>query len=420
MKNYKVIVSSCVANIFEWYDYTLFIYYAVIITDKFFPTVDKSVVLLQSFLIFAIGYLMRPIGGIFFGIIGDKFGRKESLAMSIMCMSLPTVIIGILPTYQSIGITATIVITITRILQGLSVGGNLTGSVSFLIEHSTEKTRGFFGSLPMSGLCIGILLGSLTSHLIKVSLTIEQFNEWGWRIPFLLGAPIVFVGIYIRYNIKETPIFEKIKKAGKISNAPLKKVLQFHWQEIVISIVINSTGSVIFYLEAVYLLNYLKIGRGFNEVSVDSLNKICCVIMAVVALLSGWVSDQIGRKRLYMIIIFIIIILTIPIIRLLEQEDFMLVAFSQVIIAILAAFYIGAEPALQAALYHDNIRNTALSLSYNISTSIFGGTSPIIFEYLVQTTKSLKFCAYYIILCAAISFIGLCFYKENSKITVDD
>ncbi|SPR06378.1 MFS transporter [Orientia tsutsugamushi] len=415
-KNYKIILSSCIANIFEWYDYTLFIHFSITIANNFFPKANQSAILLEAFLVFAVGYLVRPIGGIFFGIIGDKFGRKEALAMSVICISLPTTIIGILPTYQSIGISATVIITITRLLQGLSVGGNLTGSVSFLIEHSNKKNHGLLGSLLMSSLCIGILLGLLTSYLIKAILTPEQFNNWGWRIPFLLGSPIILLGIYIKYAIHDTPIFKQMQTANKIEKFPLRKTLRLHWKDILISIMINSTGSVIFYFEAAYLINYLEFNKGFDKIAIDFLNRCCCIIMAIVTLFSGWLYDRIGAKKLYTTIITLIILSIGFITQLLDQENFNLVICAQVAIAILAALYIGAEPAMQSALYSNNIRNTALSLSYNISVSIFGGTAPIIFEYLVQTTGSLNSVAYYIIACSLISLIGICLYKQSSDI----
>ncbi|KJV57497.1 sugar (and other) transporter family protein [Orientia chuto str. Dubai] len=414
-KNYKIILSSCIATIFEWYDYTLSIHFAVTIANNFFPKANQSATLLEALLVFAVGYLVRPIGGIFFGIIGDKFGRKEAVAMSVICISLPTTIIGILPTYQSIGVSATIIITITRLLQGLSVGGNLTGSVSFLIENSNKKNHGLLGSLLMFSLCIGIFLGLLTSYLMKANLTSEQFNNWGWRIPFLLGSPIILLGIYIKYAIQDTPIFKQMQTTNKIEKSPFRKTLRSHWRDILISIMINSTGSVIFYFEAAYLIHYLEFSKGFDKTEIDYLNKFCCIIMAVVTLLSGWLYDRIGAKKLYTTIIISVILSIGFITQLLEQGNFNVAIFAQIAVAILAALYIGAEPAMQSALYCSNIRNTALSLSYNISVSIFGGTAPIIFEYLVQTTGSLHSVAYYIASCSVISLIGIYLYKKKAN-----
>lgn len=416
MNKRKLILSSGIANTFEWYDYALFGHFAPIIGEKFFPNSDPSASLLQAFLVFAIGYLMRPIGGIFFGILGDKFGRRAALSAAVVCMSFPTALIGILPTYDSIGITATTLMIVVRMLQGLSMGGALTGSVSFIIEHTGKRSRGFMGSLPMSSICIGILLGSAVSYIIKNSLTTEQFYDWGWRLPFLIGVFILFSGIYIRKYTEETPLFEEIKDKGNIVKSPFRSVMKTYWFDMLVSIFINSTGSVIFYLQAIYLMTYLKINRSFEETGIDTLASICYIIMAIVTLFAGWISDQIGRKRIFIIFNCLIIVLfSFGIMHIFEVGDFYTIVFGQVVMAIMAACYIGPEPALQAEFYPTNVRNTALSVSYNTATSIFGGTTPYFVELLVQKTGSIYSCTYYVIACAFLSLIALYFYKDRSQ-----
>ncbi len=417
MNNSKLIFTSGVANTFEWYDYVLFGHFASIIGEKFLPDSDPSVSLLNAFLVFAIGYLMRPIGGVFFGVIGDKFGRRAALSASLMCMAIPTAIIGLLPTYDDIGITATIFMIVARILQGLSMGGALTGSVSFVIEHVQPKNRGVAGSISMSSICIGIMLGSVVSYIVRASLTEAEFLDFGWRIPFLLGIFIVFAGLYIRKNIDETPLFEKLKKAGKVEQSPLKEVVCEHWFDMLVSIFINSTGSVIFYLQAIFLMTFLKNDRGFDANDVSDILHVSYVIMAVVTILSGWLSDRIGRRKIYFINLTCIIIFSFYIISNFEYGNINAVMWSSILMSIFAAVYIGPEPALQAEFYPTSVRNTALSISYNTATSIFGGTTPWALGYLVMRTGSISSCAYYVIGCAVLSMIALCFYKDRSKIT---
>ena len=412
MNKGKIIVSSGIANTFEWYDYALFGHFAPVIGAKFFPDNDPKVSLLNAFLVFAVGYLMRPIGGIFFGILGDKFGRKTALSASIICMAFPTSLIGIIPTYDSIGITATVLMIIIRMLQGFSMGGALTGSISFVVEHTSAKSRGLTGSISMSSICIGILLGSLVSYLIKQNLTEEAFLDWGWRIPFIIGIFILFAGIYIKFYTQETPMFETIKEQGKIVNSPLKKVLSEHWREMLTSIFINSTGSVIFYLQAIYLAAYLKVNRGFHDGEVSNLLNISYAVMAIVTLISGWASDIIGRRKIFVILLLLIISSSMFLMRSFAEGNFSEIYIAQVILSILAAAYIGPEPALQAELYPTNIRNTALSVSYNTATSIFGGTTPYIIEKLVQSSGSVTVSSYYIIVCALLSLMALHFYKR--------
>lgn len=416
MDKKKLILSSAVATTFEWYDYALFGHFAPIIGAKYFPDSDPSASLLQAFLVFAIGYLMRPIGGIFFGIIGDKFGRKYALSAAIICMAFPTAAIGFLPTYETIGIAATTLMIMVRMLQGLSMGGALTGSVSFVIEHTEKKHRGIAASLTMSSICMGLLLGSLVAHITRISLSPEQFDDWGWRLPFLIGIFIFFAGVYIKKYTNETPLFEDAKHRGEIVKSPLGVAFKEHWFDMLISIFINSTGSVIFYIQAIYLMSYLKIARGFDACSVSILINSCYVIMALVTLLTGWISDKIGRKKIFIINLIGIIMITPVLMEILETGDFLTVVAAQIIIAVMAAAYIGPEPALQAEFYPTNIRNTALSISYNTATSVFGGTAPYIIESLIQSTGTLSSSVYYVLVCAVVSLLALYFYKDRSAL----
>jgi len=419
MNKHKLILTSSVANSFEWYDYALFGHFAPIIGQKFFPNSDPSISLLYAFLAFAVGYLMRPIGGIFFGVIGDRFGRRAALSASVICMAFPTAAIGFLPTYETAGIAATSMMILVRMLQGLSMGGALTGSISFVIEHTEKNHRGFTSSFSMSSICVGILFGSLVSYLIKSIFTPEQFNSWAWRLPFLIGIFIFFAGIYIKKHTAETPLFLENKSYGKVEQRPLKFAFKHHWFDMLISILINGTGSVIFYVESIYLISYLKIHRGFGEDEVSNLVNICYIIMIVVTILGGWLSDKIGRRKIFVINLVIIILTSTFLLESFEFGSFGSIIIAQIIIAILAALYIGPEPALQAELYPTKIRSTALSVSYNTATSIFGGTAPYIMESLVQN-GNMGSGAIYIIVCAVLSLIALYFYIDRSQPVVEN
>lgn len=414
MNKRKLVLTSGVANTFEWYDYALFGHFAPIIGRKFFPDNDPSVALLQVLLVFAVGYLMRPIGGIFFGILGDRLGRKTSLSLAVMCMAIPTAAIGFLPTYQTLGITSTVAMIIFRMLQGLSMGGALTGSISYIIEHTEKKQRGLYGSIPMLSICLGILFGSLVSFCVKNIFSAEQFNLWAWRLPFIIGILVFFVGIYIKNNTNETPLFEEAKYRGEVVKSPLSRLVRQHWRDILISILINATGSIIFYIEAIYLVSYLKISRGFPESNAEILVNFCYVIMIFVTLFAGWLSDKIGRRKIFLFNLVFIIVASPFIFRVFESASFGYVVIAQVVIAIMAALYIGPEPALQAEFYPTEIRNTALSVSYNIATSVFGGTAPYIIESLVQNTGGITASVYYILAAAFGSLFALYFYKDRS------
>ena len=413
MNKRKLILTSGVANTFEWYDYALFGHLAPIIGQKFFPETEPSAVLLQVFLVFAIGYLMRPLGGIFFGVI-DKFGRKVALSTAIMCMAIPTAAIGFLPTYESIGVASTILMVVIRMMQGLSMGGALTGSISFIIEHTPKKKRGLFGSISMASICMGILLGSVVLFLVKSIFTPEQFDDWAWRIPFIMGIAVYFAGMYIKKHTSETPLFEDAKARGEILRSPLKTTFKHYWFDLIISIFINMTGSIIFYMVAIYLVSYLKINRGFPESDISFLINSCYVMMIFITLWAGWLSDKIGRQKIFIINLIFIIIASPFLLTTISVGGFTMVAISMLILAIMAAVYIGPEPALQAEFYPTAVRNTALSVSYNTATSLFGGTTPYIIESLIQNTGNITSSVYYIITAAILGLVALYFYEDRS------
>ncbi len=414
MNKKKLILTSGVANTFEWYDYALFGHLAPVIGQKFFPETEPSAVLLQVFLVFAIGYLMRPLGGIFFGVIGDKFGRKVALSTAIMCMAIPTAAIGFLPTYESIGIVSTILMIVIRMMQGLSMGGALTGSISFIIEHTPKERRGLFGSISMASICMGILLGSIVLFLIKSIFTPEQFDNWAWRLPFIMGIAVYFAGMYIKKYTSETPLFEDTKARGEVLRSPLKTTFKYYWFDMIVSILINMTGSIIFYMVAIYLVSYLKINRGFPESDISFLINSCYVIMIFITLWAGWLSDKIGRQKIFVINLIFITIACPFLLTTIATGGFTLVVIAMLVLAIIAAVYIGPEPALQAEFYPTAVRNTALSVSYNTATSIFGGTTPYIIESLIQNTGSITSSFYYIITAAILGLIALYFYEDRS------
>lgn len=415
MSNKRLIFSSGIANSFEWYNYALFGHLATILSDKFFPSEDPAIQILNGFLLFAVGYIVRPLGGILFGIIGDKLGRKKALTASIMCMAYPTALISVLPTYESVGIYATIFMVLIRMLQGLSMGGALTGSVSFLMEHADQEKRGLLGSVPMASISVGILAGSLITFIIKIYLNDADFENWGWRIPFFLGVFIVFAAKYINKYMDETPKFEELQENDEVLKAPLREALKSNWRDILVSIAINSTGSVLFYMQAIYMVNYLTIEKNISEIDLSYIVNTSYIVIMASTIFSGWLSDIIGRIRIYRIMIVFILLSAFSLLTIIESGELTEIWIAMICMGILAGMYIGAEPILQAELFPTNIRNTSLSLSYNISTSLFGGLTPYVLQLLLINTETLTSGACYLIVCGVASFIALFFYKDRSK-----
>lgn len=415
LNNLRTAFIAGAVNIFEWYDYALFGLFAQIIGDKFFPSNDPAISLLNAFLVFAVGYLIRPIGGVVFGAIGDIFGRKIVLTLSVICISIPTFIVGILPTYQSIGITSTIIMVIVRLLQGLAIGGALTGSVTFVVEHAENSNKGLAASIPMAGICVGVLLGSSVAYLTKSLLMDEAFISWGWRVPFLLAILIMFVGFYVHKYGSETPEFHNNKIQNQLTSSPIKQVFLAHKLDILISIFLNATGSVLFYFQVIYITNYFKMQRQFESAAVDQLLNYSYILMAFAALFGGWVADRIGKVKSFALVTFLVFASSALLINVFAVGDFQAVTKAHLALSILAALYIGIEPVIQCSLYPSYVRNTALSIAYNVATTIFGGTTPYVMQLLLNK-GDISFAATYISCCSILSIVALYFYTRRAKI----
>jgi len=356
---------------------------------------------------------MRPFGAIIFGIIGDKYGRKTSLSIAILSMSIPTTLVGLLPTYDQIGLAAPILLCLLRLIQGLSLGGALIGSVSYIVEHSKQQHRGFVGSISMFSLCLGFLLGSLAAWLLSTYMSPEDFNSFGWRIPFLFGLIAMGVSYYLAKHAEESPEFKKAREEGLLIQKPLNTVLKKYKLRLFQSIVINSLGSVGFYIFAVFIGRYLEVGRKMPLSQVSLLETYAMIIVMLSVLFAGWCSDKIGRKLWFSIVSIATILCIYPISHFLQFGNYNQILIAQFFFGVLVGGWIGPEPTLQMSMYPTNVRNTGVSLSYNLGCSIFGGTAPVLCQFLYEEFSDLNFINTYIIAAALISLVGVLKYKSK-------
>jgi MHS family proline/betaine transporter-like MFS transporter len=411
----KIIIAGMLGNGLEWYDYALYAYTTLIISKLFFPAGDETVHLLATLGIFAVGFVARPFGGIVFGVVGDKFGRRRALVLSIFMMAIPTGCIGLLPTYSQIGIFAPLLLTLIRVLQGLSLGGAFSGSMTFLVEHAPAKQRGLVGSASICSLVIGFLLGSLVSLLVKSLVTDVQYESWGWRIPFLLGIAIGFIGFYIRKHCEESPSYEIAKREGGLSATPVRDVLRFEMKHMAQAIGIYMTVTMPFYLLSAYFMTFTEHTLGRSSEEALTLNFINMLILLVISPFSAWLSDRVGRRKVLGITAFAILLGTYPVFTMLQQPEFFTIALGQAIFAVGVAFYIGPVPALLVEIFPTRVRYTAMSLSYNICAALFGGTAPMVCQWLITATGNTYSIAYYVIVCAVISLVALFYYRDRHE-----
>ncbi len=412
--NKNVAFSGMVGNILEWYDFTLYGYLAVILSQLFFPSENETISLLASFGAFAVGFFFRPLGSVLFGYIGDKYGRKKALILSIFLMAIPTFLIGLLPTYQQIGILAPILLTFFRILQGLSTGGEYTTSVTFVVEHAPKDRRGFFGSINLLGAVIGIMFGSLMGGFLTSTFDKEILLDWGWRVGFLFGIVLAIVGIYIRKNTSETPEFLAIEEENKTKN-PLLKTFVHHPKEFLISIIYSSLQGVAFFLLFVYMPTfYIKVLK-IEMSKALFINSFAMFVLVILIPIMAHLSDKYGRKPFLLASTFLYSVASVFLFKAILSGDIKIVVMSHVAFAVISSLFMSILPTFLVENFPPDVRNTAFSVGYNISLGIFGGTVPMVATLLIQKTGVLYSPAVYLSVVAFICFLTTLFIRESFK-----
>lgn len=411
------IIAGCVGNVLEWYDFALYGFFAPVIAKQFFPSDDQVSSLLATFGVFAVGFFMRPVGAVIFGILGDKLGRKRALEISVIMMAIPTTLIGVLPTHEEVGILAPILLTLIRLVQGVSVGGEFTGSISFVVEHAPYPPgrRGFYSSWTVFSLLGGILLGSAISGLVTNILTPDQVLSYGWRLPFFLGIVIGVIGLYLRSGLDESPTFKRLKEAGQLSKRPIREALQNHWREIIIVIGATCVGSVNFYMIFVYMTTFLSTETHVLLSLALDINTVSVVVLMVLTPLMGLLSDRIGRKPVMIIGCLIIAIFAYPLFIVLTKGNLTYDLLSQLVFAVGLSMVFGPFGAMMVELFPTKVRMSAVSIGYNVGFAVFGGTAPFVATYLIEATGSKISPSYYLVAAALVSLFVFIKIRESFR-----
>lgn len=408
----RVILSCMVGNALEWYDFALYGYFATTIGSLFFPKFSVFASLMATFGIFAAGFIMRPLGGLIFGHIGDKIGRKKALLWSIYLMAIPTTLIGLLPTYDQIGWLAPLLLTLIRLAQGLSLGGEFTGSMIFVVEHAQQNNRGIYGSWVVFSLLIGILIGSTTATFTCYFLSEEDLMAWGWRIPFLLSAAGGFVGSAMRRMIKEPPQFAQAKELHKEHSTPLVELFKNYSSTILYVVTIELTLSIGFYLIVTFMNNFLTALLKFDMVTSLLMTSISMMAMGISIPLAGWMSDKVGRKPVLMGAALAFMVFAYPLFSALEGSP-TVALFAQISLSFLMGMFFAPIPATLVELFPMKVRYSGLAISHSISMAAFGGTAPLVATWLIHTTGNNAAPALYLSLASFISAIALLFMKDR-------
>ncbi|MEL7118330.1 MAG: MFS transporter [Bacteroidota bacterium] len=390
------IIAGMIGNVLEWYDFAIYGFFAPILGKLFFPSDDPTTSLIASFGAFAAGFLMRPIGGALFGHIGDRYGRKKALNISVLMMAIPTFLIGLMPTHAQIGVGAAVILVLLRMLQGLSVGGEYTSSIVYLAESAPKGKRGLFTSASIIGGTGGILLGSLLGSVITGMLTEAQLQAWGWRIPFLLGILVAGVGYILRRHMPET-----IAEGEKVEN-PLK-IMQKRWKQVLRVGGLNLLAAITFYALFVFTVTWLVDYVHESRTIALQLNSIGLLVFMIAIPIFAFLSDRIGRKPIIVGGAIAILLFAYPLFWLMHHHNEAMILAGGTGMAILAAAYMAAIPVTLTEMFPANIRVSAVSVGYNLAYAIFGGTIPMVAVWLIEKQHDDMAFVWYIMAAAVIS-----------------
>jgi MHS family proline/betaine transporter-like MFS transporter len=405
----RPIAATVIGNVLEWYDFVVYSFLATIIARNFFPAGDDTAALLATFAVFGVGFVARPLGAVVIGWIGDRHGRKSALLLTILLMATSTVLIGLIPTYQSIGVLAPALLLLARLVQGFSVGGEWGNSTVFIVEWAPKGWRGFYGSLQQSSVVAGLLLGSALTALLRSVLEPAAMESWGWRLPFLIGGLIGPVGIYMRSKVAETPVYERAsRQSGGSAAVPLRPTAQAFGLMII--------SAVQFYIFLAYMPTFTQkyAGLGAAEALWSNSAGLFLLMMAIPVL--GSFADRIGRKPLLIASCLASILLPYPLFRLmLEGASVGLILACQLLIALAIALYCAALPAAIAEVFETRTRTTYLSVANGTAVALFGGFAPFVATWLIQRTGSPIAPTYLVIAAAMLSLAAVVSLRETAR-----
>ncbi|MEE9952973.1 MHS family MFS transporter [Enterobacter quasihormaechei] len=378
-KNKKVLIASLTGSSIEWFDYFLYGTAAALVFNKiFFPMVDPVIGLILSYLSFSLTFFIRPIGGVLFAHIGDRIGRKKTLVLTLSLMGGATVMIGLLPTYDMIGMWAPALLILMRIIQGMGIGGEWGGALLLAYEYAPEKRKGFFGSIPQAGVTIGMLMATFIVSLMTL-FSEEDFLSWGWRIPFLLSSVLVLLGLWIRKDIDETPDFQKVKKSGQVAKAPLRDTLKHHWREVLIAAGLKVVETAPFYIFSTFVVSYATTTLTYQKSQALEAVTLGALVATIMIPLMGLLSDRVGRQRIYSVSVFALGLFIVPWFMLLNTGTTWGILLATVIaFGVLWAPVTAVLGTLCSEIFSANVRYTGITLGYQLGAALAGGTAPLI------------------------------------------
>ncbi|WP_250298690.1 glycine betaine/L-proline transporter ProP [Streptomyces sp. NBC_01387] len=422
----RAVKAASLGNAMEWFDFGIYSYLAATIGHVFFPSGSSTVQLLSSFATFAVAFLIRPVGGMVFGPMGDKIGRKKVLAMTMIMMAIGTFAIGILPSYAAIGFWSPVLLIFFRLVQGFSTGGEYGGASTFIAEYAPDKRRGYFGSFLEFGTLAGYVGAAGLVTLMTALLGHDGMNSWGWRIPFLVAGPLGLVGLYLRLRLDETPAFQRLEgesvHAGEAADGvetsakgDLRKIFRDYWPSLILCIALVGAYNITDYMLLSYMPTYLTDELHYGETHglLILLGVMVCLMLIINQV--GKLSDRFGRKPLLMTGMLGFFFLSLPAFLLIRQGSVPAIVAGMLMLGLSLVCLLGTMSAALPALFPTHVRYGSLSVGYNLSASLFGGTTPLVITALISLTGSKLVPAYYAMVAALVGVVAVLCMKETAQ-----
>ncbi|RBP99043.1 MFS transporter [Bifidobacterium xylocopae] len=415
----RAIAGTVVGNFMEWYDVGVYGYLAVTIGVVFLSDASPAIQRLFSLGVFAVTFIARPLGGIVLGQLGDRIGRQRILAFTLLSMSGATLLIGLLPGYETIGFWAPVALIFLKLVQGFSTGGEYAGASTMVTEYAPDRHRGFFASLLDVGSYLGFAFGAGLVSLIEFQLTPEAMQAWGWRIPFILALPLAAIAVYFRTKVEDTPAFQQAQNAtAKKSEAEHKGVISLirgYWKELLMAFVLVSAANTLSYTLTTYMPTYLTTTLHQNMAQSNLLTLPILLIVAACIPITGLISDKFGRKKVLFMGALTGLVLVLPAFQLMARGDSASTFLGLFLIAIPVTFFVANLASSLPALFPTASRYGGMGLSYNLAVAVFGGTAPLIMEALVAATGQDQAPAYWIMFTSACGLVTVLFLEESAR-----
>ena len=402
----KVTTAAAIGNFVEWFDFAVYGFLATIIARLFFSPELQQAALLQTFAIFAVAFALRPLGGVIFGFLGDRLGRKHVLSLTVLLMAGSTTVIGLLPTYASIGMLAPVLLTLTRCVQGFSAGGEYAGACAYVMEHSPNHRRAWYGSFVTVSTFAAFAAAATLTYLLDASLTPSQMDAWGWRIPFLIAAPLGLIGIYLRLRMEETPAFRAVLSEIDNVHAPLSETLRQQAGNIARLGAFIALTALSFYMFTTYFSTFLQLEVHLSRTSVLLVSTIALLFAAGLCPIAGVLCDSLGRRKTIAFTCAWMILSVYPAWHLASSGSLIAAIVGDLLLATGAVFSGVVTAALLSEVFPTRARYTASAITYNLAYTVFGGTAPLVATWLIGYTGNNLSPAYYLVAVACMALVG--------------